>query len=234
MSTSVETLDANAACEVVGAAGVDSRGDERASRGVDMVLDWSERLVVAAFFCWLVVRLVVDFRAEGKLGSLLAIPSEGLVVLFMLIRRPSRAMSHRPLEWAVALTVTCLPMLVIPASDCALAPPAVGAVVLLMGTMVQLHAKLVLGRSLGCVPAHRGLRLGGPYRFVRHPMYAGYLLCHLGFLSANASAWNAGVYGLCLALQIPRLLMEERILGEDPCYRDYQGRVPYRLLPGVF
>ena len=94
-----------------------------------------------------------------------------------------------------------------------------------MGMVVQLHAKITLGRSFGCVPAHRGLKLSGPYRFVRHPMYAGYLLSHLAFLAMNLTPWNIAVYALCYSLQLPRLLAEERLLSRDRCYRDYRAAV---------
>jgi protein-S-isoprenylcysteine O-methyltransferase Ste14 len=103
-----------------------------------------------------------------------------------------------------------------------------------MGLLVQLHAKLTLGRSIGCIPANRGLKLAGPYRFVRHPMYAGYLLSHLAFLAMNPTAWNLAVYALCYGVQVPRLMAEERLLGGDPRYREYQAAVRYRLIPGLF
>jgi protein-S-isoprenylcysteine O-methyltransferase Ste14 len=105
---------------------------------------------------------------------------------------------------------------------------------LITGMVIQVHAKLTLGRSFGCVPAHRGLQLSGPYRFVRHPMYAGYLVSHAAFLLMNPSLRNTAVYGGCYALQIPRILSEERLLARDPAYREYQRAVPYRLIPGVF
>ncbi len=110
----------------------------------------------------------------------------------------------------------------------------IGASLLLMGTILQVHAKLVLGRSFGCVPANRGLKLNGPYRFVRHPMYAGYLLGHIAFLMMNPTAWNWVVYAACYSLQIPRMLTEERLLSEDHRYRAYQSAVTYRLIPGLF
>jgi len=103
-----------------------------------------------------------------------------------------------------------------------------------MGALIQLHAKLTLGLSFGCVPAHRGLKLAGPYRFVRHPMYAGYLIGHVAYLLINPTGWNVAIYALCYCLQIPRILTEERILGRDPAYRAFSQRVRYRLLPGIF
>lgn len=200
----------------------------------ELYLDVFERVLVVGFYCWLVARLVTDYMSEGKLNSLVVLPSEGLVVVFMLIRRTSRTMSRNLGAWLLAMGATCVPLLVAPDSDQALVPVAVGAVFVLIGMIIQLHAKISLGRSMGCVAAHRGLSLVGPYRFVRHPMYLGYLVGHVAVLALNPSLWNLLIYGLCYALQIPRLLLEERLLSEDPCYRDYQTQVRFRLIPGIF
>jgi protein-S-isoprenylcysteine O-methyltransferase Ste14 len=48
------------------------------------------------------------------------------------------------------------------------------------------------------------------------------------------SLLNAILYASALALQIVRILREERILCQDQHYRDFAARVSYRLLPGVF
>jgi protein-S-isoprenylcysteine O-methyltransferase Ste14 len=198
------------------------------------LLDWAERLLVLTLYGWLVVRMLGGYLATGDPISLLLLPSEGLVVVFLLMRRRPIQISNHPAEWLVALGATCTPLLVRPGSEVAWLPPAVGATVLLMGMVVQVHAKLTLGRSIGCVPAHRGLRLTGPYRLVRHPMYAGYLLSHLAFVLMHPSLWNLFAYGVAYGLQIPRLLAEERLLSRDPHYRAYQARVRARLLPGLF
>jgi protein-S-isoprenylcysteine O-methyltransferase Ste14 len=84
------------------------------------------------------------------------------------------------------------------------------------------------------VPAHRGLKVAGPYRFVRHPMYAGYLLSHAAFLLMNPTVGNVAVYAVCYALQIPRIFAEERLLSRDPEYREYRRTVRYRLIPWLF
>ena len=40
---------------------------------------------------------------------------------------------------------------------------------------------MALGRSFGVAPANRGIVVRGPYSFVRHPIYTGYLITHTGF-----------------------------------------------------
>jgi protein-S-isoprenylcysteine O-methyltransferase Ste14 len=198
-----------------------------------VVLDLFERAIVLALYGWLVARIFGRFETTADLASLLLLPSEGLVVVFMAIRRPTERVSRSPRDWAIAVGATCAPMLVA-RGGAALISPALAATVLMFGMIVQVHAKLALGRRFGCVPAHRGLQLGGPYRFVRHPMYAGYLLGHAAYLAINPTAWNLVAYALCYALQIPRLLSEERLLAGDPSYQSYCALVRWRLLPGLF
>ena len=66
-------------------------------------------------------------------------------------------------------------------------------------------AKVVLGRSFGLLPAQRGLVTAGPYRIVRHPIYFGYLIGHIGFLLVNFSWRNAAVLALLYVAQVVRI-----------------------------
>jgi protein-S-isoprenylcysteine O-methyltransferase Ste14 len=210
----------------------------RAANGLSPIaarlLDWGERWVVLAFYAWLVYRLTQRGLYHGELGNLMLLPSEGLVVLFILVRRHTSHISPRAVDWLLSFAATVAPMLVLPGAGDAWVPAAVGAGLLVTGTIVQVHAKLSLGRSFGCVPANRGVKRTGPYQWVRHPMYAGYLLGHIAFVLMNPTPWNLAVYGICYALQIPRLLAEEHLLDSDPQYRDYRQAVRFRLVPGLF
>jgi protein-S-isoprenylcysteine O-methyltransferase Ste14 len=203
-------------------------------RFASLDLDWFERLFVLTLYVWLVAGVLRAFLSHGGIVNLLLLPCEGMVVAFMLCRRRANVISTDLGEWVWAMVATCAPMLARPTDHAALLPASVGALLLILGIIVQTSAKVTLGRSIGCVPAHRGLRLAGPYRLVRHPMYAGYLVSHIAFLALNPSLWNALVYGLCYALQIPRLVAEEQLLSRDPQYRSYQDSVRFRLIPGVF
>ncbi len=199
-----------------------------------LIADWTERVIILAFYCWLIFRIVEPCIASGSWGSLILLPSEGVVVFLILIRSTTEKVSRRPMDWVLAFSATTAALLVSPVQEQPLLSPAIGATVMLVGMFVQIHAKLVLGRSMGCVAAQRELKFAGPYQYVRHPMYLGYLITHCGFLMLNPSVWNVGAYSLCYALQIPRLLAEERLLGKDSRYAEYMAAVHYRLIPRVF
>jgi protein-S-isoprenylcysteine O-methyltransferase Ste14 len=198
------------------------------------LLDWVEKIFVLVLYAWLVSRILINYFNNGGLTNLLLLPSEGVVVLFLLVRRRTNSISRSPIEWVLAMAATCVPLFVTPGVGHPLIPTSIAAAVLLVGIILQVHAKITLGRSFGCVPAHRGLKLEGPYRFVRHPMYAGYLLSHIAFFAVNPTLWNVAVYSLSYLLQIPRLLAEERLLSQDPGYSEYKSVVRYRLIPLLF
>jgi protein-S-isoprenylcysteine O-methyltransferase Ste14 len=203
-------------------------------RPIDGVLDWIERLVTLTLYAWFVYRIVSSYLQDGGVGNLLFLPSEGLVVFFLLIRRRATIISRHTGDWLVAFVATNDNLLVSPVPGRALIPAQWAAGVLLAGLLIQVLAKITLGRSLGCVPAHRGLKLSGAYRYLRHPMYAGYLLGHLAFLGMNPSVWNVAIYMLDLGLLLYRIQAEERLLSRDPRYVHYRCVVRYRLVPGLY
>ncbi len=74
----------------------------------------------------------------------------------------------------------------------------------------------------------------GPYRYVRHPMYAGVIPFIVGTTFLLGS-WY-GLLGLILVAGIAfRAVREERILRQElPGYETYMARVKYRLIPYVW
>jgi protein-S-isoprenylcysteine O-methyltransferase Ste14 len=76
----------------------------------------------------------------------------------------------------------------------------------------------------------------GPYAYVRHPMYSGFLLMMVAAPLALGSLWAT----LVIAGPLPVLLGwrirgEERVLREQlPGYVDYCERVRWRLVPGLW
>jgi protein-S-isoprenylcysteine O-methyltransferase Ste14 len=125
-------------------------------------------------------------------------------------------------------------LLAVPAGVQPIAPATVCMAIIIAGLLLQVGAKMTLGLSFGVVAANRGVKVLGPYRLVRHPIYAGYTIAHIGGLLAMPSLTNAWLYGAALVLQIARIFCEERVLKEDIEYRAYAAHVHYRLVPGIF
>lgn len=199
-----------------------------------VALDLIERAAVAVFFGAMACSLLTSWQESGNIVSLVLLLSESSVVVFVVIRRYTSDVSVQPLDWLIALLGTTAPLLVRPTGGEPLVPLSVCAPLMLAGMVLQVAAKFALSRSFGVVAANRGVKIGGPYRLVRHPMYAGYVMTQIGFLLTNPSAWNTAVYGFALACQIGRILAEERVLVRDPSYRAFAAAVPYRLVPRVF
>jgi len=190
------------------------------------------RVLPAAYFAIVCLGFWKNFVQTGKWTSLLWIVSEGLVIFLLVFRRESRRLSRHPWDWIVALGGSFTVLLVRPATT--IAPEFIGVALQLAGTVFEIHAKVFLGRSFGIVAADRGIVVSGPYRIVRHPIYLGYFVTHVGFLLTNWSPRNLALYIVTYFFQISRILSEERILSEDPTYREYRERVRFRLIPGVF
>jgi protein-S-isoprenylcysteine O-methyltransferase Ste14 len=117
--------------------------------------------------------------------------------------------------------------------------PMLGTGVTALGALVTLWARLALGRSgtevLTILPDHR-LHTGGPYRLVRHPIYAGFALAFLGHQVAFSSAPGL-VLWLLFALHIlrGRIRREEAMLLEH--FGDQYGaymRRTWKMFPCLY
>lgn len=83
----------------------------------------------------------------------------------------------------------------------------------------------------------RGHRVidSGPYSVVRHPGYAG-LILGIPFSGLALGSWLAAAIGLVMSVLILRRVMfEDAFLRKNlDGYAAYTGRVPHRLIPGVW
>jgi protein-S-isoprenylcysteine O-methyltransferase Ste14 len=196
-------------------------------------IDLLERLVVSALFLFLCIRMSDQIANRDPIYTTIVIV-EFSVLYFVIFRKLTSTISVAPRDWFIAVLGSSLATLVVPGSHPPLVPDIASEFCIVFGCLIQIHGKLTLRRSFGIVAANRGVRTGGPYVVVRHPIYMGYTITHIGFLLHAPNAWNAGIYVANLAFQIARILAEERILSKDELYREYTARVPYRLLPGLF
>ncbi|MGQ9479264.1 MAG: methyltransferase family protein [Thermoproteota archaeon] len=76
----------------------------------------------------------------------------------------------------------------------------------------------------------------GPYQYVRHPGYLGYIISFcLTTPLALGSLWALVAGGLGALLLIIRTALEDRTLLEElDGYKEYAQQVRYRLLPGIW
>jgi len=215
-----------------------------------IALDLAERAAVLALFLWFAKRMLPQFQlllflqmehpelilqvVTTNIEALLLVASELLGVYLILTRRSAASLSRRPFDWAISFIGVSASFFVVPAAPSNLISPYVASGVMVAGMLLQISAKAALWRSFGVVPANRGVKTRGPYRIVRHPMYAGYTLTHIGFLLGFPLLQNALLYATVLLIEIVRLMREEAILRQDPAYREYAARVRYRLVPGLF
>jgi len=152
------------------------------------------------------------------------------VAMVLFVVRRDAARTGGKVDGAIALAGTFSVSLLRDAGQLQDAHPLPTAVqaVALAGWGVSL---LTLGRSFGVVPADRGLVRWGPYAVVRHPVYAFEALFFLGYLIAVPTLRSFAVIPVWAALQVVRIVREERIIEG---YDDYRRQVRWRLLPFVW
>jgi protein-S-isoprenylcysteine O-methyltransferase Ste14 len=76
---------------------------------------------------------------------------------------------------------------------------------------------------------------GGPYRYIRHPGYAGEVVFNLVTPVLLGSLWTFIPSVLMMLTFVVRTALEDRTLQEElDGYKAYAERVRYRLLPGIW
>ena len=191
--------------------------------------DRVERVVLIGLLGLLAYRLVPHVASNPV--NLVYLVSETMVIIMVTFRRTANQISRRSVDWAIGFAGTLLPLMVVQGDGAVVAH---GSALLLLGFGIAVSAQLSLRRSFGVVAANRGVRTGGLYGLVRHPMYLGYFLPHLGFLLTNPVLWNAAVYAVWTACQLYRIHAEERVLTGDSAYVAFARRIRYRLVPFVY
>jgi protein-S-isoprenylcysteine O-methyltransferase Ste14 len=133
---------------------------------------------------------------------------------------------------AASLAISAAPSLRMPAATAIL-----GVIAMWTGLATRVWAVAALGHAFRTtveVDPDQAVVATGPYRWIRHPSYAGLLLIVAG-LGLTERNWLSAA--ACLALPLPalawRIHVEEaelgRVLGD--AYRDYQAGTA-RLIPG--
>jgi len=159
-------------------------------------------------------RPLLNARQARRLGTLLVLAQFGLMAVLVVLG----AMALRP--WPA------WPQLVL-AGALALAGALLG--------LAALQANRPGNFNIHPEPRAGGqLVAQGPYRWVRHPMYAAVLLLTAAAAAVAASAAAALAWAALLAVLVVKARLEERWLAAHHAgYADYCRRTR-RLLPGVY
>lgn len=214
--------------------------DQRPARRMDV-----GRLLMVPFFALLLAGDVatqaghIGSGARGLLhaiGAVVLCAFYGLTIWCYLVRFPTRATSRSVTAHIAAVVATPIP-LVIPllhGPTPAARLQVTAYVLVLAGLTWSVWALRWLGRNFSIIPQARGVAQDGPYRWVRHPLYAGEIVSALGVTLTAWSVSAAAAWVLLCVLQAYRARSEEQVLlGNLPGYRAYRARTA-ALIPGIF
>ena len=112
-----------------------------------------------------------------------------------------------------------------------------GATLLVWGVVLGAVALRYLRPSLtaaGGLKPKGALVASGPYRLVRHPLYAAQILLGLGW-SLALGGWLTALYAVALGvlLSFKSSLEERRLVQRFPEYQAYQSRT-WKLIPFIY
>lgn len=200
---------------------------QRASR----FWEWVARALLALFYLLMAHRFAVSYAESRRISSLLILVASTVMIVIYLTRRHASLVTTDPLAWGAALAGTWFTLLLTPAEG---GEYLAGQALQAIGVAMQIIAVMSLARSFGIVPANRGIKTGGLYRVVRHPLYTAYLLSNTGFLINQFSVRNLVVLVIWMCFQLQRVHFEEKFLEADPNYRTYMGETRWRLVPLVY
>lgn len=192
------------------------------------------RALVVATFSIFLFRIYSAWKHTQDVTLILLAAGETITIGIYAFSRRSKQVSFDFISICSTVCATFYFLLVILDHGTATISSFAGNGIQMAGIFWQIFSKISLGRSFGLLPANRGVVSGGAYKLVRHPIYLGYLIAHIGFLLASFSWRNLALYSALYFFQVLRILREEKLLKRDPEYRFYMEKTRYRLIPGLF
>jgi protein-S-isoprenylcysteine O-methyltransferase Ste14 len=158
-----------------------------------------------------------------------------ILIITMVFRRAPVRVTPNPWYWLLAFVAT-YGILFVNAfgwTGRPIAPSIVANGLAVLSALIFIYARLSLGRSIGFVPANRGIVTRGAYKYVRHPIYTGLFVAMLAFVLRSYAPQNLIMASIIVTLFMIKSIVEERFLGADPEYAAYMQRVRRRWIPGI-
>jgi protein-S-isoprenylcysteine O-methyltransferase Ste14 len=157
-----------------------------------------------------------------------------LIVLGYLRRTPPRERAATPLEVVLPLLGGPAPFALLVADWHPLVDQRAIVALWLAGASLSAVSYAFLGGSFSILVEARELRSGGPYRFVRHPVYLGQIIAATGSVLGRFVWWNVALGVAFAAIQVARAVLEERkLLAAVPGYAEYRART-WMFVPFTF
>ncbi len=198
-------------------------------RGVGLAFT---NLFLAYLFILFAIANAKSCLENPRLSVFLIVITETIVAIFLIIRRDPDETRHTWQTWITTICGTLAPTLFRPIE--ATADLMLGGILQIGGFAMQIAALLCLSRSFGLLPAHRGVKSGGLYGWVRHPLYTAYVITYLGYWINNQSLNNAAVVLVGTAFLVMRIYYEEALLLKYADYTRYANRIRWRLIPSIW
>jgi protein-S-isoprenylcysteine O-methyltransferase Ste14 len=158
-----------------------------------------------------------------------------ILVITMVFRRTPVRVTPNPWYWLLAFVATygILVFVAFAPRGTPIVPAILPNALVLTSVALMIYARVSLGRSIGYVPADRGIITSGPYRFVRHPIYSGLFVTLFAFVLRFYSPLNLLLFVVIVSLFMLKSVIEEWFLRDNPEYAAYMKQVRYRWIPGV-
>jgi protein-S-isoprenylcysteine O-methyltransferase Ste14 len=178
------------------------------------------------------------YPAKINYGSSLAnwlwLGGAALMGLLVLIRTPPRTAMITPSTLLATGVSLVVPALMRPEQPSQGLMAHAAVVVELLGVTLGQISRIYLGRRFALLPADRGVVTSGPFRSIRHPIYAGWLILSIGYVMAFPTIRNGLIVMVTLPFILWRILQEETLLAGDPDFCAYVARTRWRLIPGIY
>lgn len=130
---------------------------------------------VVAFYRWQQTQLIF---------FLLLVLRDFAAGYFFLKRNPAHSKGPKLLK-VLAYLSSAIPLLYLDSTVSSKTLFLASDLLAIVGFLIVVLATVELGTSIGISPANRGLVRSGIYRYIKHPMYLGYVVSEIGLVILN-------------------------------------------------